>query len=547
MTGTKFNGQDFINRLTEIIEANLQNEQFGVEELAREMSMSRSSLHRRITETAKISANQFICQVRLKKAMKLLRETSLTVSETAYECGFHSATYFSKCFREYYGYSPGRVGTRDEPEPPAENVRLQQKGNLEKWLVPATSLSLLGLLIFLISESAYFGSSVSTKEEKAKTIAILPMKFEGSDSMRLLAGGLTEAILNSLMEIGNLNIRPKTSVEQYKETLKPLKVIAKELNVDYVIEMSGYQKGNNINFQVNMTDAGSDAYLWRKSYPAYINEETLLGLQNRISADIVQKTKTQLSPKEKEKLKERMTDNPAVLNLYLQGISHMDLSDRIRSPNRWNEVVDESTKAKNNFRKAIGLDSGFVEAYVKLAHIYISGINVFDPSKRDIYLDSGLVMADKAISLCHDKLNESELRKALSLKSDYMWIRKGDLKEARRLFEESLKCHYNDSAGHYQGVFAKYCKFEDYYEATAAFYKYRELKPPEEIVQSWMYNNFCRVLFKTGFPDTAEKYLLEAMAVSLDSADFYRNMCTGNLYYGRFDTGINYANRALKY
>jgi TolB-like protein len=71
------------------------------------------------------------------------------------------------------------------------------------------------------------------------------------------------------MEIGNLNIRPKTSVEQYKETLKPLKVIAKELNVDYVIEMSGYQKGNTINFQVNMADAVSDAYLWRKSYPVY--------------------------------------------------------------------------------------------------------------------------------------------------------------------------------------------------------------------------------------------------------------------------------------
>jgi AraC-like DNA-binding protein/TolB-like protein/tetratricopeptide (TPR) repeat protein len=546
MNNPNQNDLQFIERLTAIIEANLQNDQFGVQELAREMNMSRSHLHRQLNKTTKLSASHFICQFRLKKALTLLRETSLTISETAYECGFNSVTYFSKCFHDYYGYSPGKAAMHKEQEQVIQ-ISVQVKiVRWKKWLKPAAGVFIFALIVFLISESAYFGLTDAGREKKPKTIAILPMKFEGTDSMRLLAGGLTEAILNSFMEIENLNIRPKTSVEQYKETLKPLKVIAKELNVDFVIEMSGYQNGNNINFQVNMADAGSNAYLWRKSYPAYINEETLLGLQNRISADIVQKTKTQLSPKEKEKLKVRMTDNPAALNMYLQGISHMDLSDRIGSPNRWNEVVNESTKAKNNFRKAIELDSGFVEAYVKLGHIYISGINVFGPSKREIYLDSGLVMADKAISLCHEKLNDSELRRALSLKSDYMWERKGDLKEARRLFEESLKCHYNDSAGHYQGVFAKYCKFEDYYEATAAFYNYRELKPQEEIIQSWMYNNFCRILFKMGFPAIAEKYLLEAMAVSLDSSDFYRNMCTGNLYCGRFDSGINYANKALK-
>jgi AraC-like DNA-binding protein/tetratricopeptide (TPR) repeat protein len=547
MNNANHNDLQFINRLTAIIEANLQNDQFGASELARALNVSRSTLHRKVKESTKLSISQFICQLRLKKALTLLRETSLTISETAYECGFNSVTYFTKCFHDYYGYSPGKSAAHKEQEQVVQNSAQVKTVRWEKWLKPAAGIFIFALIIFLISESAYFGLTDSGIEEKPKTIAILPMKFEGSDSMRLMAGGLTEAILNSLMEIENLNIRPKTSVEQYKETIKPLKVIAKELNVAYVIEMSGYQKGNNIHFQVNIADAGSNAYLWRKSYPVNINEESSLGLQNRIAGDIASKMKIQLSPLEKEKLKEQLTDNPVARNRYMQGLSHGDISNRIGSLGRWPEVIEEVTKAKNNFREAIGLDSAFTEAYVMLAHTYISCIDGLDPSKRNQYLDSGLVMAEKAISLCNSNLKENELRVALSLKSDYMLIKKGDIKESRRIFEESLKYRAKSSSENYQGMFAKFCRFEDYYEAIAAFYKYRELKPPEEIIPSWMYNNFCRVLFKTGFPDIAEKYLREALATNLDSLGFYLNMCSGNLFFGTFEHGISYANKALKF
>jgi len=189
MTGATNNGQDFIRRLTGIIEANLQDEQFGVKDLIREMGMSRSGFHRKITEAAKMPANQFICQVRLKKALKMLRETSLTVSETAYECGFHSVPYFSKCFRNYYGYSPGKAGDRNETELPAETGSLQKNGKWKKWMISAASIIIFGLIIFVISESAWFRSDNSGKKESTHTIAILPLKFEGSDSMRIMAGG----------------------------------------------------------------------------------------------------------------------------------------------------------------------------------------------------------------------------------------------------------------------------------------------------------------------------------------------------------------------
>ena len=113
MSGLSFNAEEFLERLTEITKANLTNSQFGVSELAREMGMSRSNLHLRVKKAAKKSVSQFINQVRLEKAMELLSQASLTVSEVCWETGFGSVSYFIKCFHDYYGFPPGEVGNRE--------------------------------------------------------------------------------------------------------------------------------------------------------------------------------------------------------------------------------------------------------------------------------------------------------------------------------------------------------------------------------------------------------------------------------------------------
>ena len=74
MAFTQSGGNSFISRLTEITEANLANEQFGVSDLAREMGMSRSNLHRKIKSATGKSISKYICQVRLEKAVELLNK-----------------------------------------------------------------------------------------------------------------------------------------------------------------------------------------------------------------------------------------------------------------------------------------------------------------------------------------------------------------------------------------------------------------------------------------------------------------------------------------
>jgi len=106
---------DFLKKITEIVEENLSDESFGVSELASEAGMSRSNLLRKVKSLTNVSVSLFIRQVRLKKAMEMLEQTSLNVSEVSYRVGFSSTSYFIKCFREEYGFPPGEVGKGASP------------------------------------------------------------------------------------------------------------------------------------------------------------------------------------------------------------------------------------------------------------------------------------------------------------------------------------------------------------------------------------------------------------------------------------------------
>ena len=99
--------ENFLQKLTQIVLDNLTNEQFSVEELAVICGISRSQLHKKLKKTTGKSVSQFIREIRLEEAMKMLRQDVATMSEIAYRVGFNSPAYFNTCFKEHYGYPPG--------------------------------------------------------------------------------------------------------------------------------------------------------------------------------------------------------------------------------------------------------------------------------------------------------------------------------------------------------------------------------------------------------------------------------------------------------
>ena len=97
---------DLTERVAEVIKRNLDNPDFGVDDLSREVGMSRVHLNRKLKETAGISPSSLIKSTRMKQAAYLLVHDKVNISEVAYRVGFSTPSYFSSSFREYFGMTP---------------------------------------------------------------------------------------------------------------------------------------------------------------------------------------------------------------------------------------------------------------------------------------------------------------------------------------------------------------------------------------------------------------------------------------------------------
>ncbi len=96
----------FAERLRKILEDNLKNADFNVEDMASEMGMARSQLYRKVKSLMGYTPNELLRVARLKKAAELLRRTEMSVAEIAYEVGFSTPSYLTRCFKEYFGVKP---------------------------------------------------------------------------------------------------------------------------------------------------------------------------------------------------------------------------------------------------------------------------------------------------------------------------------------------------------------------------------------------------------------------------------------------------------
>ena len=104
-------------RLDEIIEQNLSNEDFNVEELARLLFLSPSQVYRKIRQRAGVSTSVYIRNTRLRRAHDLILETDWTISQIAYELAFNDIAYFSRCFSEFYGVPPSTFKVKRTARP----------------------------------------------------------------------------------------------------------------------------------------------------------------------------------------------------------------------------------------------------------------------------------------------------------------------------------------------------------------------------------------------------------------------------------------------
>lgn len=103
---------EFLDKLVQVIEMNIDNESFTVEHLQNNIGMSRMQLHRKLKALTNQSASDFIRAIRLKRAAQILKQPGMQVAEAAYLSGFNHMSYFAKCFKEQFGVLPSEYSNR---------------------------------------------------------------------------------------------------------------------------------------------------------------------------------------------------------------------------------------------------------------------------------------------------------------------------------------------------------------------------------------------------------------------------------------------------
>jgi TolB-like protein/Tfp pilus assembly protein PilF len=193
---------------------------------------------------------------------------------------------------------------------------------------------------------------------KIKSLAVLPLDNLSNDAAQdYFSDGMTDALITELGQISQIRVISRTSVMTYKGSKKSLPEIARDLNVDAVVEGAVLKSGDQVRITAQLIQASDDKHLWAKSYQGDMSD--MLALQKQVARSISQEIRVELTPREEAVLRNGKRVNPAAYEAYLRGRFF------------WNKrTADGLKKAVEYFNQAIQIDAECTQAYAGLADSY---------------------------------------------------------------------------------------------------------------------------------------------------------------------------------
>jgi len=369
--------------------------------------------------------------------------------------------------RGYQFISPVKI--LNEPENELQNTKLieTRSGSKLSFSLP----NFLYLLLFsLISYLIYYASYTSFNNNKnltdsdvssVQSIAILPFQNRSNkEEDQFFTDGFHDDLLTQVSKIDQLKTISRTSVMQYRDTTKNLKIIAKELGVTTILEGGVQRSGDKIRINIQLIDAINDQHIWASTFTRDLNTKNIFVIQSEISAKIASALKLVLSPS----LNKLPTQNMMALEYYFKAKA----------------VIRSKTSVAN--RKAIGFlqnvikeDSTFAIAYAELASRYLDQVRLEGIAReKQIALASPLV--EKSISL--DPQNSHSYRVQGKLR-----MYQGNSYLAKQSYEHSLKLNENNSEA--IGAYAIHNMYKDNLpKAIELLVRANELSPKDYELQA---------------------------------------------------------------
>lgn len=313
-------------------------------------------------------------------------------------------------------------------------------------------------VLLAISITVWLGRTASTPTSAAprlNSIAVLPLaNLSGDPSEEFFADGMTDQLITDLAQVGSLRVISRTSVLQYKQTMKTLPEIARELNVDAIVEGSVTRSGERVRVTAQLLRAPTDQHLWAATYDRDVGD--VLKLQSEVADAIAHQIRAQLTPQQQAQLHSARVVNPAAYDAYLKG--RLYFTTEYTKP-------ESLKKAQHLFEEAIQRDPNLALAYAGLADTYVylafSGVLEKDAAYR-----SAKEALAKAMQL-DDSIGEAYDTLGL-LSSHFDW----DWNAAEREFDRAIalapsySCAHEDRAfflasiGHRSEALAEIAKIE---------------------------------------------------------------------------------------
>jgi len=505
MNSPNSTNNDFLKKLSELTEANLTNPQFGVSMLAKEMGMGRHNLYRKVNSIAKITVSQFINHVRLKKAKEILQHTSDTVSEVAYKVGYNNVSYFIKCFHEYYGYSPGEVGNREEAENDPGQTNQTNKKQLRTILVSATVLAIITAALIVIFKPFQF-----QQKKLDNTFTILPPRIEIHNSTTTSFDGIVQNVIDNLYKIQDVKkVIAWHSVLQYRNKFTPASNIARELKVNYVLKPTVRNIEGKTNLSITLIEGIEDKLLWSNNYKLDSNNVTTVHLD--IIKDITDELDISITPTEQFNIDKLITSNEKALNYYWKGVEILNRRSLGRTAD-----LEEAIAC---FKNATDYDDECAAAYAQLAVTYY----LMDYHWTDEWNAEHEILYAKEINKYADIAYRIDPQLDLSLiaKAGY-YMNEKEYGMAINYLEDALSYNHNSYA-----AILNLCNIYDILDENEKFIKYAlrvvETNLPEidlnynrELGKERIYHRLGIEYRVLGFFDKALYYLDEAIKTNPD-------------------------------
>jgi TolB-like protein/DNA-binding winged helix-turn-helix (wHTH) protein/Flp pilus assembly protein TadD len=355
------------------------------------------------------------------------------------------------------------------PQPPATLARTT-KPIRPAYLFGLAGIAAVILLLVALNGGGGYWTRLGFGGKRIESLAVLPLENLSRDpEQEYFSDGMTDALIADLSKIGALRVTSRTSSIRYKKSSKSLPEIARELNVDGVVEGSVMRSGNRVRITARLIYAPTEQNLWAETYERDLGD--VLKLQGDVAETVAEQVRAQLTPEQHARLRSAQAVNPSAYEAYLKG--------------RFSEVTSTQAglkQAQDYFTKAIREDPGFALAYVGLADCFLQqGTYRWLPPQdaarqgseaiyKALHLDETLAEAHSTLGFLKWQYNwdwqtaESEFRRAADLKPNgieaheafvwYLgWAGRGDealarVQEMRRL-DPAFPLLFLDESGIY--------------------------------------------------------------------------------------------------